>query len=228
MSQVVFVLGADLMLKHYCKMKTLRDILKNVPIGTKLWCDICGEVILQKVKSNCYAYPIHTITGNDSTVESGFPMVFDEHGRYDVEINYDKIISTPDCVLWPDKNTRTWDNYQLPIRKELSKPAIISPNLKQFLEENTDYYEYTKGKHMNTVLKWLREIHGIYVGVEVIKEVSPSEEGIEEVNIFYKPCAYSEIKDERRLFCFSTNNYVRAAEVAIIETIKYFILRHNK
>ena len=204
-------------------MKTFREILKNVPIGTKLWCDICGEVILQKVKLNCYAYPIHTIAGNNATVESGFPIVFDEHGRYDVEINNDKIISTPDCVLWPDKNTRTWDNYKCPPKKLLSKPAIISTELKSFLEEYTDYYTYTKSNHVNTVLKWLREIHGIYVGVEVIKEVSPSEEGIQEVNIFYKPCAYSEIKDERKIFGFSTNRWVRAGEVGIIESIKYFM-----
>ena len=193
-------------------MKTLREILKSIPIGTKLWCDICGEVELVDIRKACYAYPIVVKYQNSK-------FQFDENGGYDIS----SFIPNPLCVLWPNKDTRTWDNYQLPVRRELSKPAIISIGLKMFLKTNTDYYTYTKSNHVNTVLKWLREIYGIYVGVEIIKEVSPSEEGIQEVNIFYKPYAYSEIKDERRVFGFSTDRWVRAGEVGIIESIKYFM-----
>lgn len=194
-------------------MKTLRDTLKNVPIGTKIWCDVFGEMTLANVRKDCYEYPITLYDKNNGI------HAFTETGAY-TTINGSKC----PCVLWPNKDTRTWDNYKLPIKKELSKPAVISPNLKYFLEKYTDYYDYTNSNHVNTVIKWLREIHGLYIGMEGIKETEPSYEGITNVRIMYKPTVFSDVNEERKVFNFSSNKWNSAVEHGIIETIKYFFI----
>lgn len=193
-------------------MKNLIEILKNVPSGTKLWCDIYGEMTLVCIDEDNCLFPI-IFKDKIGSIQS-----FTKNGAYGY-IDGDEC----PCVIWPDKNTRTWDNYKLPVKKKLSKPAIISSNLKQFLEENTDYYSYTNSKYMNNVLKWLREIYGLYLGIEVVKEIESSYEGITNVRIMYKPSVFSELNEERRVFNFSSNKWNSAVETGIIETIKYFI-----
>ena len=76
-------------------MKTVADYLKNTPKGTKLYSPICGECTLVTVSNNRIVVMDHRNVCRS----------FDPYGLIDVN---------GECLLFPSKEVRDWNNYQVP------------------------------------------------------------------------------------------------------------------
>ena len=84
-------------------MLDLVEILKNCPVGTKLYSTIHGEVVLNRVIDDNVYYQIYVncITGLVGYTRDGR---FDR--RYDGE-----------CILFPSKDQRDWSKFKVPVEK---------------------------------------------------------------------------------------------------------------
>ena len=82
----------------------LIEILKNVPIGTKLYSPVCGECEFDKIlfPDNKFAIIECRISDNHSAI-----VCFSSDGRY---CNYDN----GECMLFPSKNNRDWAEFKAP------------------------------------------------------------------------------------------------------------------
>lgn len=70
------------------------EILKKVPLGTKLYSPICGECIFENVISNTLF----------SVVAEGIKYYFLEDGRYKLE---------GECCIFPSKDEKDWNKFQI-------------------------------------------------------------------------------------------------------------------
>lgn len=86
------------------------DILKNVPIGTKLYSAAHGYMSLKKIDLGDNKYPI--VVHNDSFGVEGFT----EDGRY-----YD--IPDAECILFPSKEQRDWTEFKVDLPK--GTPVVV-------------------------------------------------------------------------------------------------------
>ena len=84
-------------------MTNLVEILKNAPKGLELYSPVYGRVKLNCVKPN-NPYPI--AVQRDS---KGLNFWFDEYGR---------VSENSECLLFPSKENREWDNWQKTLFKE--------------------------------------------------------------------------------------------------------------
>lgn len=75
----------------------IAEILKDAPKGTKLYSPLFGEVELQSVSPSVSDLMIEVKAG-------GTPSIFYRDGRY-----Y-KSYPNSECLLFPSKNKRNWDN----------------------------------------------------------------------------------------------------------------------
>lgn len=92
-------------------MVNIAEILKQVPAGTKLWSNIFGDVKFDRVNSNG-EYPIRVLDSYK------LERKFSEHGYfYNMHEN-------GECVLWPSKDHRAWDDEALRILGIEKKPEI--------------------------------------------------------------------------------------------------------
>ena len=103
----------------------LIKILKDCPKGTKLYSPLFGEVEFESIDLSLYDM------GKSNAVRANFgqPVVvrvgschyeyFTADGRYDVEINQQE------CMLFPSKENRTWDNFQP--KKPKFDPKTLQP-----------------------------------------------------------------------------------------------------
>ena len=117
----------------------LVEILKNCPKGTKLYSPLFGEVEFESIDLSLYAM------GQSNTVRanSGQPIVvrvgschyeyFTADGRYDVEINQQE------CMLFPSKDVRTWDNFKP--KKPKFDPKTLNP-FDRVIARNDIYTEW--------------------------------------------------------------------------------------
>lgn len=94
-------------------MQNVAEILKNVPVGTKLWSTLLGETTFICVDRNDVI--------NVKAV--GTRWVFQKDGRY--------IIDTGECTLWPSKDHRSWDDEAYKILGIEKKPETTF-NLQPF------------------------------------------------------------------------------------------------
>ena len=82
----------------------LVEILKDCPIGMKLYSPLCGEVVLNSVDENCIDYPIEVncVIGQ---------LTFARDGRLNNEF--------PDCecILFPSKDQRDWSKFKIPVQE---------------------------------------------------------------------------------------------------------------
>lgn len=78
-------------------MKDIANILKDQPEGIVLYCPLFGKVELLSVSDNV----IYAIAVSD---ERRIRRSFDRYGRYYCEFG--------DCVLFPSKENRDWDNSE--------------------------------------------------------------------------------------------------------------------
>lgn len=81
----------------------IAEILKDVPVGTKLWSPIFGECEFEKVLPYNITYPILVIHGSRT-------YSFTPQGKY---CNY----SDTECMLYPSKNNRNWNTFKSPWKK---------------------------------------------------------------------------------------------------------------
>lgn len=95
------------------KTLNLCELLAGCPVGTKLWSPLFGECRFVKISRN------HNSVIVDSPAVLGF-SVFDEYGHY-----FD---SSEECLLFPSRENRDWDNWEFPKPKvERFDPKTLQP-----------------------------------------------------------------------------------------------------
>ena len=82
----------------------LTKILKNCPVGTKLYSPIYGEIYFEEMRSNG-KYPIITIT------KSIYAATFTKEGFYYAD-------EDGECTLLPSKDQRDWSKFTAPWYKK--------------------------------------------------------------------------------------------------------------
>lgn len=84
-------------------MLDLVEILKNCPVGTKLYSTVHGEVLLNSVIEADTEYPIKIshIRGDAEFARNG--KYYNEYGG--------------ECVLFPSKDQRDWSKFKVPVEK---------------------------------------------------------------------------------------------------------------
>ena len=101
-------------------MINVAEILKQVPVGTKLWSNVFGEVKLIKLGSSNVSSGEEHI--HIKTYNGGYYWFYPD-GKY-VDIR------DGECTLWPSKDHRAWDDeaYKiLGIEKKLEAPFELKP-----------------------------------------------------------------------------------------------------
>ena len=78
----------------------LTKILKNCPVGTKLYSPIYGEIYFEEMRNNG-KYPIITIT------KSIYAATFTKEGFYYAD-------EDGECILFPSKEQRDWSKFTAP------------------------------------------------------------------------------------------------------------------
>lgn len=81
----------------------LVEILKDCPVGTKLYSTIHGEVVFNCVRYHDIDYPIGVSYIGD---ETGYTRDGRLDKRYDGE-----------CILFPSKDQRDWSKFKAPVKK---------------------------------------------------------------------------------------------------------------
>lgn len=81
----------------------LVEILKDCPVGTKLYSTIHGEVVFNCVRYHDIDYPIGVSYIGD---ETGYTRDGRLDKRYDGE-----------CILFPSKDQRDWSKFKAPVEK---------------------------------------------------------------------------------------------------------------
>jgi len=107
-------------------MQNLIDILKQVPKGTKLWSNVFGEVEFGEIDDE------NTI----ETYKDGEEEWFNSDGK----LNYSNVIDG-ECVLWPSKDHRAWDDEALRIlgiEKKPEAPFGLQPFDKVLVRDSCD------------------------------------------------------------------------------------------
>lgn len=88
-------------------MKNIYEILKTAPIGTKLYCPVCGTVTLKQVKNTDEGFCIVT------TNTKGSSVYFTKYGQYQ------KDNEASECLLFPNSDYRSWDDVSFePVRPD--------------------------------------------------------------------------------------------------------------
>lgn len=92
----------------------LTKILKNCPVGTKLYSSIYGEIYFEEIRSNG-KYPIITIT------KSNYTATFTKEGFHYAD-------EGGECILFPSKEQRDWNKFTAPwYKKEKFDPKTLKP-----------------------------------------------------------------------------------------------------
>jgi hypothetical protein len=81
-------------------MKTVADYLRNAPKGTKLYSPIFGECEFDHVSPCDSIY----VRYKDTQIE------FNKYGQFSLDN------SDGECLLFPSKEVREWNNYRVPVR----------------------------------------------------------------------------------------------------------------
>ena len=106
------------------------DILKNAPIGIKLYCDLSGKVTLCETQSKERLIIVETENGEKITLnETGCLVV-------------GKIIYTR-CILFPTEGDTSWDGWQEALFEEKDLIAKNRDNGKLYLIQNSIDSWYT-------------------------------------------------------------------------------------
>lgn len=92
----------------------IAEILKHAPIGTILYSPIFGEVILREIDLQ---KPFPIIVQITNRVGYRSTKYFDSEGKYLTDF------CDTECLLFPYKSCRSWDNVSY--RKELPKDTLV-------------------------------------------------------------------------------------------------------
>ena len=91
----------------------LTKILKNCPIGTKLYLTLCGEVKLIKVENNTYPICVENSNGDRFWLTQDGKYIFGFDGE---------------CILFPSKDQKDWSKFSAPwYKKEKFDPKTLRP-----------------------------------------------------------------------------------------------------
>lgn len=91
----------------------LIEILKYVPKGTKLWSPICGECHFKEIREGSCT----PIVCRAMSIEGNFHTVcFTKEGRRNPEF------ANGVCVLFPSKENRDWQKFEVPKKHKEFKP----------------------------------------------------------------------------------------------------------
>ena len=94
----------------------LTKILKNCPIGTKLYSTIYGEVEFYKIVESNF-YPIVIRAGNGSR------QCVTKYGMHSIDYE-----NKGECTLFPSKDQRDWSKFTAPwYKKEKFNPKTLKP-----------------------------------------------------------------------------------------------------
>ena len=91
----------------------LVEILKDCPKGTKLYSPLSGEVVFHGIE-NDPEYPIRVFRE-----EEGKHLSFTKKGLYHIDA------PNGECLLFPSKDVRTWDNFKP--KKPKFDPNTLKP-----------------------------------------------------------------------------------------------------
>lgn len=112
-------------------MINVAEILKQVPVGTKLWSNIFGDVEFNYIDGLTPHYPISVLDSYKCERK------FSEHGYfYNMQKN-------GECTLWPSKDHRAWDDEALRIlgiekEKKTETPFNLQPFDKVLVRDSCD------------------------------------------------------------------------------------------
>ena len=90
----------------------IAEILKDCPIGTKLYSPLCGECTLHEVVKD----KIFIRTCSNERI-----VIFDEYGRY---------FNDSECLILPSKENRDWNTFKVDKPKFDPRINEIGVNLK--------------------------------------------------------------------------------------------------
>ena len=92
----------------------IAEILKDCPIGTKLYSPLCGECTLHEVVKD----KIFIRTCSNERI-----VIFDEYGRY---------FNDSECLILPSKENRDWNTFK--VYKPKFDPKTLKPFDKVFVK----------------------------------------------------------------------------------------------
>lgn len=116
----------------------LTKILKNCPVGTKLYSSIYGEIYFEEIRSNG-KYPIITIT------KSNYTATFTKEGFHYVD-------EDGECILFPSKDQRDWSKFTAPwYKKEKFNSKTLKPFDKVLVRDS--YYDTWKCMLFSHIIK---------------------------------------------------------------------------
>ena len=102
----------------------LTEILKDCPIGTKLYSPMFGEVDFEKIRSDD-EYAIITKRGS-------YTATFTKEGFYYADAD-------GECTLFPSKEQRDWSKFTAPwLKKERFDPKTLKPFDKVLVKNDDD------------------------------------------------------------------------------------------
>ena len=91
----------------------LVEILKNVPIGTKLWSPVCGECTLQYI-DNFSDFPITCLAVDKYGRKK--QILFTKYGWFSDGFAYSE------CTLFPSKDNRDWSTFKITEKHKRFEP----------------------------------------------------------------------------------------------------------
>ena len=123
----------------------LIDILKDAPIGTKLWSPLCGECEFRGILSsnNVFQIRVKYVEEENNTVQY---LCFSLQGKY---CNCSKA----ECLLFPSKENRDWSTFKVPKKHKHFEPfqrvlCIINDNdCKIWAADFYSHYDEDKKQH---------------------------------------------------------------------------------
>ena len=124
------------------------DIVGRLPIRTKLWCDLLGEVYYLGTTDD-----LITVKG----VYNGFIETVTEYGTFYRNDN------TP-CILWPSKNHRTWEDWECVLKPYkvndfLTFNSGVNARVVEFLKDGYVKLLATNGKELVIPIEELETAH---------------------------------------------------------------------
>lgn len=110
------------------KTLNLCEKLAGCPKGTKLWSPLFGECEFVEVGDNTETYPDACVVIRCDEMGCTY---FDKHGHY-----FD---SSEECLIFPSKENRDWDNWECPKPKvERFDPKTLQPFDKVLVRDSDD------------------------------------------------------------------------------------------
>ena len=90
-------------------MINIAELLKDVPIGTKLYSPLFGEVEFCAVDSADNTIVVKTEHGDNEW--------FSSTGKYKINKGH-FLYSNSECLLFPSKNCRNWEGWKVPVKSK--------------------------------------------------------------------------------------------------------------